>query len=99
MIKKYAPYILLGMLIGAFFGTAFGSAIGNMALATALGAVGGVFIGWFIAAAIRENETPGKQPVKEKTLTKNEIFFFTMIVSIAVLGSLLIIVQPDRLFK
>ena len=99
MIKKYALYILIGMLIGAIFGTAFGPAIGNMKLATALGAVGGVFIGWFIAAAMRENEPPGKKPMIEKTITKKEIFFFIMIVSIAILTSFVIIVQPEWLFK
>ena len=57
MNKKYMLYIIAGLLIGAIFGTAFGPAIENTSLASAIGAVGGLFIGWFIAAAVREYES------------------------------------------
>ena len=54
MNKKYTLYILAGLVFGAIFGGALGPAIKNAPLATGLGAIGGVFLGWFIAAAVRE---------------------------------------------
>ena len=98
MNKKYGWYILVGVIIGATFGPAsLAPAIENKSLATALGALGGLFIGWFIAAGIHEK--PDKETMKESSITKNEIFFFFMVVSVAVLVSSLIIIQPEWLFR
>jgi len=54
--KKSVLFILIGLATGAVFGTSFGPVVSNIVLATALGAVGGLFVGWFIAAAVREQE-------------------------------------------
>ena len=56
MNKKYMLYIIAGLFTGVIFGTGFGPAVENISLATAIGAIGGLFIGWFIAAAVREHE-------------------------------------------
>jgi len=61
MNKKLGLFILLGLTIGASFGVFMGAAIENTPLGIALGAMGGLFIGWFIAAAVLENETSKKR--------------------------------------
>ena len=60
MNKKFGLFILFGLAIGASFGVFIGAAIGNTALGIAFGAVGGLFIGWFVAAAVLENEKSKK---------------------------------------
>lgn len=54
MNKKFGLFIFLGLGIGGIFGVGLGAANGNATLGTAIGAIAGVFIGWFIAAAVRE---------------------------------------------
>ena len=98
MNKKYALYILIGMVIGAIFGIAFGPALNNTSLATAVGAIVGLFIGWFIAAANTEMNASGTESTKGKKPSKKEVFFFSMIVFIAILVSSMIIFQPEWLF-
>ena len=57
MKRKYAIYILIGMVIGAvFWGTAFRNAHLIPYHQVLIGAAAGMFISWFIAAAIREND-------------------------------------------
>jgi len=56
MDKKFALYIIIGMVLGAIYGAFFGPALGNNFLAIALGAIGGVFLGWFVAADIHEHD-------------------------------------------
>lgn len=56
MNKKFGVFVFLGLLIGATFGVFFGAALNNPRLGVALGAVGGLFIGWYIFAAISENQ-------------------------------------------
>jgi len=51
---------LLGLLVGGTFGIFFGAPLENRLLGVGLGALGGAFIGWFIAAAVIENEKTGK---------------------------------------
>jgi len=51
MDKKFALYIIIGMVLGAIYGAFFGPALGNNLLAIALGAIGGVF-----AADIHEHD-------------------------------------------
>ncbi len=60
MNKKFGLFILLGLLVGSTFGIFFGPVLENPLLGVGLGALGGVFIGWFIAAAVIENEKTGK---------------------------------------
>jgi membrane associated rhomboid family serine protease len=54
MDKKFGLYIVLGLFIGAIFGVSFTSVTHNDMLAISGGALAGVFIGWFIAATVRE---------------------------------------------
>jgi membrane associated rhomboid family serine protease len=54
MAKKFGLYIVLGMLIGMLFGASFTPVVENDMLAILGGALAGVFIGWFVAAAVRE---------------------------------------------
>lgn len=56
MEKKLAAFVILGLMIGALFGSGLGSANGNTLLGLGFGALAGVFLGWFIAAAVLENE-------------------------------------------
>lgn len=60
MNKKFGLFILGGLAVGASFGTFIGAAMENMRLGIAFGAIGGLFIGWFIAAAVFENENSKK---------------------------------------
>jgi len=60
MNKKFGLFILLGLLFGGTFGIFFGAPLENPLLGVEFGALGGVFIGWFIAAAVIENEKTGK---------------------------------------
>lgn len=53
MDKRFGLFILLGMIVGAMFGVSF-TANGNQLTGVFGGAVAGVFVGWFIAAAVRE---------------------------------------------
>ena len=52
MDKRFGYYVLLGLLIGAVFGQGLGSANENTFLGLGIGALVGVFLGWFIAAAV-----------------------------------------------
>jgi hypothetical protein len=57
MKRKYAIYILAGMVIGAvFWGTAFKPGYLYPYQQVMIGAAAGMFISWFITAAIREND-------------------------------------------
>jgi ABC-type uncharacterized transport system permease subunit len=56
MDKKFGYVVLLGLLIGAVFGMGIGSANGNPLLGIGIGALAGVFLGWFIAAAVLQEE-------------------------------------------
>ena len=60
MDKKFGYYVFGGMLIGALFGLIW-SGSSNPLAGLAGGAVLGTFIGWFIAAAVRENEKKAKK--------------------------------------
>ena len=55
MDRRFGLYIVVGLAVGAVFGAAFGEAIGNSVWGIVLGGSGGIFVGWFIAAAVREN--------------------------------------------
>ncbi|GAB4461762.1 MAG: hypothetical protein Kow0070_19860 [Anaerolineales bacterium] len=54
MDKKIAIILILGVLLGAVFGVSFTPVVQNDLLAIVGGALAGVFIGWFIAAALRQ---------------------------------------------
>lgn len=54
MDKKFGFIIALGALTGAVFGVSFTPVVQNDLLAIVGGALAGVFIGWFIAAALRQ---------------------------------------------
>lgn len=70
MNKNFGILILLGMAVGAIFGVSLGNAI----LGVALGALGGVFLGWFVAAAVQENEkNKGKQTMENKTESQKSV--------------------------
>ena len=60
MDRKFGYYVFLGLLIGAVFGSLW-SANGNAILGIALGGLAGAAIGWFIAAALIENEKKNKE--------------------------------------
>jgi hypothetical protein len=57
MDKKFAYFIVLGLLFGVTFGVFFGEAIENEVLGVAFGALGGVFLGWFAAIVAQKNIT------------------------------------------
>lgn len=60
MDKKFGYYVFGGMLIGAMLGFAwFGN--GNPLAGLGIGALVGTFIGWFVAAAVLENESRKKE--------------------------------------
>jgi ABC-type uncharacterized transport system permease subunit len=59
MDKKFGYYAFGGALIGAFLGLAW-SAGNNPVAGLGIGALVGLFIGWFIAAAVRENSKKEK---------------------------------------
>ena len=61
MNKKFGLFLLGGLAVGANLGIFIGAAMTNIPLGIALGAIGGLFIGWFIAAAILENEKPKRK--------------------------------------
>jgi hypothetical protein len=56
MNKKFGLFIAAGLAIGASLGIFIGAAMNNTTLGIAFGALAGLFIGWFIAAAVLENE-------------------------------------------
>jgi len=56
MDKKFGYYIFGGLLIGAIFGMMAAGVTG-----LAIGALIGTFIGWFIAAAVLENQKKEKK--------------------------------------
>jgi hypothetical protein len=64
MKRKFAIYMLVGMVIGVvFWGTAFRPAHLQPYQQVLIGAAAGMFISWFIAAAIRENDNLNKNIV------------------------------------
>jgi uncharacterized membrane protein len=60
MDKKFGIFVLLGLLLGGQLGVFFGPILKNPILGVALGALGGAFLGWFIAAAVLENQNSNK---------------------------------------
>jgi hypothetical protein len=64
MDPKFGRFIVLGLVIGGVLGLLYGPAIGNTALGLGLGALGGVFIGWFVAAAVLQNQNEKKENPK-----------------------------------
>ena len=60
MDKKFGYYVFGGMLIGAIFGMMW-AGNGNPLFGLAIGALIGTFLGWFIAAAILENQKKAKK--------------------------------------
>lgn len=72
MNKKYALYIILGVIIGALFGVSFVPVIETDALGVLGGALAGGFVGWFIAAA-RERSVHANDTEKSNSrITKEE---------------------------
>lgn len=64
MNKQFGLFIVVGLAVGASFGVFIGTAIENTPLGIALGAMGalgGLFLGWFLAAAVLENESAKKR--------------------------------------
>lgn len=59
MDKKFGYYVFGGALIGAFLGWMW-SANGNPLVGLGIGALIGVAIGWFVAAAVMQNESKNK---------------------------------------
>ena len=60
MDKRFGYYIFGGALIGAFLGLGWAGS-GNPLAGFAGGALVGAFIGWFVAAAVLENEKKKKE--------------------------------------
>jgi hypothetical protein len=60
MNKKIGISALLGLLLGGQLGVFWGPVLQNPLLGVALGALGGAFLGWFIAAALLENQNSKK---------------------------------------
>ncbi|MEO8356658.1 MAG: hypothetical protein ABI621_12140 [Chloroflexota bacterium] len=63
MTKQFGLFIVVGLAVGASFGVFLGAAIGNTPLGIgmgAMGALGGLFLGWFMAAAVVENQKSKK---------------------------------------
>jgi hypothetical protein len=56
MKKRFGYFILIGLLIGAIFGSGLGAANESALAGLGLGALAGIFVGWFVAAAVLENE-------------------------------------------
>lgn len=56
MEQNFGYFIVLGLMLGIIFGVGFGGSTGNPLLGIGLGALGGVFLGWFVAAAVLENQ-------------------------------------------
>ena len=54
--RKFGIYIFVGLLIGAVFGIFLGAGSANPFFGIGGGALAGVFIGWFVAAAVRQNQ-------------------------------------------
>jgi uncharacterized protein YcfJ len=54
MDRKFGLCVFLGLVLGGIFGFGMGAANGNALVGSGSGALAGVFIGWFIAAAMRE---------------------------------------------
>ena len=62
MKRKYTIDIFISIVIGAvFWGTAFRNTHLNPFHEVLIGAAAGMFISWFIAAAIRERQTPPRE--------------------------------------
>lgn len=63
--RRFGIYVFAGLLIGALFGGLVGAGSGNSILGIGGGAFVGMAIGWFIAAAILEQEKErGKKGIK-----------------------------------
>ena len=60
MDKKFGYYIFGGLLIGALFGLIWAGG-GNSLMGLGIGALIGTAIGWFIAAAVLENQKKQKK--------------------------------------
>jgi hypothetical protein len=56
MERKIGIYSFIGLIIGALFGMGLGAANGSVVWGLGLGALFGLFIGWFVAAAVVENQ-------------------------------------------
>lgn len=56
MNQKMGSIIFIGWIIGAIIGYSLGRANGNPVFGILTGSSGGVFLGWFIVAAITENQ-------------------------------------------
>lgn len=66
MDKNFGLYIVWGILVGAIFGVSLSPASGNLALGALEGAIAGIFIGWFIAAAVKEKSADKSRQNPEK---------------------------------
>jgi len=51
MKRKYASFIVLGLIVGSAFGISLNPGFEKPLTNVFFGAVGGVFIGWFVAIA------------------------------------------------
>jgi hypothetical protein len=60
MDKEFGYYVFGGLIIGAILG-ALWSANGNTLLGAGVGALAGVAIGWFIGAAVLQEQTGKKE--------------------------------------
>lgn len=54
--QKFGSYVLLGFVIGGITGMVLEAGNGNTFFGFWIGALVGVFLGWFIAAAVRQNK-------------------------------------------
>ena len=66
MNKKFGLYIVLGMVMGAFLGVSFTPVAENDLLAILGRVIAGAFLGWFVAAAVREENRTNAASKREK---------------------------------
>lgn len=64
MERKFGYYIVAGPLLGSVVGAFLGAVNGNAIVGIALGALAGVFLGWFVAAAVFENQNKSNKTPK-----------------------------------